>query len=304
MSNSVKTTCMILGGLLSATLSLLHLFPVPGLIFISYLATLPLFLVGLGLGLRSLYGASLIATLLIILLEGPLLGGEFFIFSALGSTFLINRALLNRKKASGQIDWYPASLLLRDITLAAGLVMVIALGVYLYFTQGGDAHALIKSFLKAFDPQNHLKDAESLLNTIFPFLPGFFSFSWTLMMLINAALAQGLLIRFNHNLRPSPSLVGLKTPKSFLLLLFLSLLLSMIGIGSLALLGKNAVLILLVPFFLVGLGVIHEWIHKMPFVTAGLTLFYALMFLFIWPIFGVILIGILKPWIEKFTSLN
>lgn len=304
MSNSVKTTSMILGGLLSATLSLLHLFPAPGLIFISYLATLPLFLVGLGLGLRPLYGASLIATLLIVLLEGPLLGGEFFIFSALGSALLINRALLNRKNSSGKIDWYPASLLLRDLTLAAGLVMIIALSVYLYLTQGGDAHTLIKALLKAFDPQNHLKDAEPLLNTVFPFLPGFFAFSWTLMMLINATLAQGLLIRFKHNLRPSPSLIDLKTPRSFLFLLFLSLLLSMIGVGSLALLGKNSVLILLFPFFLVGLGMIHAWIHKTSFVTVGLTLFYVFMLLFIWPMFAVILIGILKPWIEKFTSSN
>ena len=133
---------------------------------------------------------------------------------------------------------------------------------------------------------------------------GFFAFSWALMMLVNAALAQGLLVRFERNLRPSPSLENLSTPRSFLLLLLLSLLLSIIGVGSLELLGKNATFVLILPFFLVGLGCIHRWIHKTPYVTGGLTLFYLLLLLFLWPAFIVILIGILKPWIDKFTASN
>lgn len=304
MSNSAKTASMILGGLLSATLSILPFFSFPGLIFISYLASLPLFLVGLGLGLHSLYGAGALAALLIFLLEGPLPGGEFLILSALGSALLTNRALLNRQKSSGKVSWYPASLLLRDLTLATGLVMILALGGYLYFTQGGNDQTLIKNLLKAFDPQGHLKDADSLLTIVFPFLPGFFAFSWALMMLINGVLAQGLLVRFGQNLRPSPSLDNLETPRSFLLLLPLFFLLSIIGVGSLALLGKNATFVLILPFFFVGLSYIHKWIHNTRFVTVGLTLFYLFLFLFLWPVFIVILIGILKPWIEKFTSSN
>ena len=88
MSNNARMASMIGGGLLSATLSLLPLFSFPGLMFLSYLTTLPLFLVGLSLGLHSLYGAGALATLVVILLGGPWSGGEFLILSAFGSAFL------------------------------------------------------------------------------------------------------------------------------------------------------------------------------------------------------------------------
>lgn len=304
MTSKAQMAIIMMGGLLSATLSLLPLLPFSGLVFLSYLAPLPLFLIGLGIGLRPLYGAVLIATILVFLTEGFILGAQFFIFSGLGPTFLINRALLHRKKAPGKSTWYPSSLLLRDITLASGLIMILALGTYLYLTQGVDIHSLVKTLLKTFDPHGHVKDAESLLISIFPFLPGFFAFSWTLMMFINALIAQGLLVRFDRNLRPTPSLINLEAPKSFLIYLGLALVLSFVGVGSLELLGKNASFVLVLPFFMVGLGVIHTWIRKVPFATAGLILFYFLLLLFLWPAFFVILIGILKPWIEKFNSSN
>ncbi|HUX80505.1 MAG TPA: DUF2232 domain-containing protein, partial [Alphaproteobacteria bacterium] len=221
-----------------------------------------------------------------------------------GPAFLINRALLNRKKSSKEVVWYPASLLLRDLTLASGIIMLLALGAYLYMTQGGDAQTLVKTLLKAFDPQGQMKEIEPLLIKIFPFLPGFFALSWAVMMLINATLAQGLLVRFKRNLRISPSLESLTVPKSFLILLSLSILLSFIGVGSLALLGKSATFVLVLPFFLVGLGVVHRWIQKTPYSSAALIIFYFLLILFLWPVFFVILVGILKPWIEKQVSPN
>lgn len=297
-------TITVLGGLLSAALSVLHLFPLPGLVFFSYFTSLPLFMVGLSIGLRPVYSAGLIASLIVLLLEGPYVAGEFFLFSYLGPAFLVNRALLNRTKKSGEISWYPSSFLLRDLTLAAGVVMLIALGFYLYFTQGGDAAILLKPVLKAFDPQGHMKTAEPLLLAILPILPGFFAFSWSLMMFFNATLAQGLLIRFKRNIRPSLSFYDLNVPKSFLIIFGLSLVLSLVGLGSLEILGKNAAFVLTFPFFLVGLSLVHFWLHKTPYSTVGLTVFYFVLILFFWPVLVVILLGILKPWIEKSISPN
>lgn len=205
----------LLGGAFSAALSVLHLFPIPGLLLLSYFAPLPLFLTGLSVGLRPLYGATLIATLLVLIVEGPLLSAEFLIGSALGPVFLTNRALLHRKTSAGKSVWYPGSLLLRDLTLASGFVMIVGLGDYLYFTQETDLHTLAKTLLQTFDPQGHIQNGEQLLLSLFPLLPGFFAFSWALMTLVNGSIAQGLLVRFQHNLRPSPYLSDLETPKSF-----------------------------------------------------------------------------------------
>ncbi|MBL8677055.1 MAG: DUF2232 domain-containing protein [Alphaproteobacteria bacterium] len=298
MNTSPNWVIIFLGGLLSATLSFSPALFHPAFILFSYLATLPLFLIGLGLGLYPLYGAALIASILVFIVEGALAGSEFFIFSALGPIFLVNRALLNRKQ-KGNVTWYPSTYLLRDLTLASAVVVVIALGAYLYFSQGEDAQIFVNNFLKVFDPEGQLKDVKPILYMLFPFLPGFFAFSWSLMMIINGTLAQGLLVRFHHNLRSSPTLGNLEAPDKLTFVLGLTFFLSFFGVGTLGLIGKNFTIIFLFPFFLIGLGMIHSWLHKTSFAILGLTIFYFSLLLLFWPIFIVILIGVLKPWIEK-----
>jgi hypothetical protein len=303
MNTSPNWVIVFLGGLLSATLSFFPVLFHPAFILLSYLATLPLFLIGLGLGLYSLYGAALIASILVFIVEGALAGSEFFVLSALGPIFLVNRALLNRKKG-GKIAWYPSTYLLRDLTLASAVVTVMALGVYLYFTHGESTQTFINNFLKVFDPEGKLKDVAPLLDMLFSLLPGFLALSWSVMMIINGTLAQGLLVRFHRNLRTSPTLKDLRAPDKLNLILGLTLLLALFGVGTLALVGKNFSIIFLLPFFLIGLGMVHNWLHKTSFATFGLTIFYFSLLTLFWPIFIVILIGILKPWIEKVTNTH
>ena len=107
------------GGLLSATLALFPMTFLPSLALLSYFAPLPFFLLGLRNGLRPLIGAGLFATAIVFLFQGPLLTAEFFLFSVLGPTFLVYRALINWKNTSGKTIWYPPSFLLRDFTLLA-----------------------------------------------------------------------------------------------------------------------------------------------------------------------------------------
>lgn len=303
MSQAGLLAITALGGLLSATLTLLPML-FPGLAFFSYFIPLPLFLLGLGMGFRPLLGAGFLATVIVFLVEGPILTMEFFIFSFLGPAFLIHRALIYWKNDSGKIVWYSPSFLLRDLTLLAGIIMVLALGIYLYLIQNQNIYDLAKNILILFDPQNHIKNGESLLIKIFPFLPGFFTFSWMLMMLFNATIAQGFLSRIRANLRPTPEFKAIQIPKSFIIVFSLSLLLSFIGVGTLGLLGKNAALTLSFPFFLGGLGMVHFLFHKTSFAKIGLIVFYCALLLFLWPAFFVIFLGILRPWIEKPTVQN
>jgi hypothetical protein len=292
------------GGLVSALLAISYALPFPGFILFSYLTPLPLFLLGLGVGLRPVYGAGLIATAIIFFFAGPLAAGEFFLFSALGSTFLINRALLHRKNSSGKVSWYPASFLLRDFTFACSLIMLLSIVGYIYLTQGQSPEMIVKSFFQPLAIQSHMEDAIPILAKLLPILPGFFAFSWGVMMLINGSLAQSLLIKLNKNIRPSPSLENLHLPNSFLIALGISFVLSFVGVGHIELLGKNAAFILTFPFFLTGLGVVHRWFHKTSYPTMGLTIFYLLLGLFLWLSLVVILLGILRPWFEKRVSSN
>lgn len=290
-------------GLLSAALAFLPT-TFPQLAFFSYFVPLPLFLVGLGIGFRPLVGAGLLATAFVLLSEGPILTAEFFVFSFVGPAFLIHRALVHRQTTSGEVIWYSPSFLLRDLTLLAGIVMILALGAYLYFTQQQNMYTLAKNVLSLFDPQGHIKDGERLLVKLFPFLPGFFTFSWMFMILLNAAIAQGFLAYRKANLRPTPAFQGVQVPKSFIVAFALSLVLSFVGVGTLELLGKNAAITLSFPFFLSGLGIVHSLLHKTSFARLGLVIFYCALLLLLWPAFFVILLGMTRPWIENPMGTN
>lgn len=292
------------GGLISATLALLPMTFLPSLALLSYFTPLPFFLLGLGIGLRPLLGAGLLASAVIFVSQGPLITTEFFLFSVLGPTFLVHRALINQKKPSGERIWYSPSLLLRDFTLLSGLIMTFSLGVYLYFLQGENIQTIVATILNNFDPHGNITDGKLLLTKLLPFLPGFFTFSWMVMMLLNGAVAQGFLARIKANLRPTPSFNAIQLPHSFYITIALSFLLSMIGVGTLELLGKNAALTLTFPFFLAGLGVVHYLFQKTSFAKIGLTLFYCFLLLFLWPALLVVFLGMLKPWIEKLSPKN
>lgn len=292
------------GGLLSATLALLPLTLSTNLVLFSYFSSLPIFLLGLGIGLRPLIGAGFFATALVLLFQGPILSLEFFFFSFLGPAFIVHRTLLNYKNSLGETIWYPPSFLLRDLTLLSGIIAVFALGFYLYLTQGESVNTLTRVLLNTIDPQGHIKNAEDLFTKIFPFLPGLFTFSWMLMMLFNLIIAQEFLSRIKANLRPTPSFKVIQIPQSFLIVLGISLLLSFIGVGTLELVGKNATLILAFPFFLCGLGIVHFLFQKTPFAKAGLIVFYSVTLLFIWPAVLVVCLGMLRPWIEKPVTTN
>jgi len=294
------------GGLISATLALLPMTFLPSLALLSFFTTpLPLFLLGLGSGLRPLLGAGLLATVIIFVSQGLLPAAQFFILSVLGTAFLVHRALTYQQKPSGETVWYSPSFLLRDFILLSGLIMIFSLGVYLYLFQGKDIHTIVKIILENFDPHGNIAEGEELVTTLFPFFPGFFTLLWMLVMVLNGSVAQGFLTQIKANLRPTPSLKAIQLPHGFYITLGLSLLLSVIGVGTLELLGKNAALILAFPFFLTGLGIVHDLLHKTSFAKIGLTLFYCFLFLFPFlPALLVVFLGMLKPWIEKLSPKN
>lgn len=304
MNKSALTAIIGLGGLLSATLALTALAPFPGLVFFFCLAPLPLFLIGLSLGLRPLYGAILVAILGVLLIGGPIVAGELFILSFLGPAFLVNRALLHRKKSSGRIVWYPSSLLLRDLTFISGAIMLLCFGSYWYLTQGEDLQGMIKNLLTSINPQVYPPDLEAILGIAISFLPGFMALSWTFIMFLNGILAQNLLVKAKRNLRPSPAFQDIEISKSFLISLGVSILLAMVGVGYVQLLGKNSALILAFPFFVSGLEIIHKWLHKTSYPVVAFVAFYGILLFFSWVAFLIMLLGILKPWIEKSTQSN
>lgn len=183
--------------------------------FLAYLSCfsgfspLPLFLLGLGKGLRPLYAAGLLATALlgffIFLFNGLnfyLLYSiiSFFVFSLLGIFILVNRALLHYKIASGEVIWYSSSSLLRDFVLLSLVIFCLQLGKHLYW----HPLTLLDVFGETFSRTIENQEDPKLISRIFEnFVIVFDIFSWIFKMIINGLLAQWILVKFKLNLRPS-----------------------------------------------------------------------------------------------------
>jgi len=135
--------------------------------------------------------------------------------------------------------------------------------------------------MEPFAAEFAIPEQREMLWALLDYLPAFFAASWTLGLLFNGALAQGLLVRFGHNLRPTPELADIRLPAAWLGVLLGALALSSLG-GSMGIFGKTLAAIAIVPYFLLGLGVIHGFLRPWKGRMAILVLFYGLLFL--WPI--------------------
>ena len=118
----------VAAGLISGLFQAAAVLPGFGALILAYIAPLPLFLVGLGLGLQG----TLVAVFVVGILSFPLAGFTYSIIQilvyGLPIVILCRQALFSRLDNNGQTIWYPVGMLL--IWLAgiamAGLLLSIA----------------------------------------------------------------------------------------------------------------------------------------------------------------------------------
>jgi hypothetical protein len=125
-----------------------------------------------------------------------------------------------------------------------------------------------------------------------------------MMLVANAALAQGLLARFGRNWRPSPDIAGLGLPMWLPLVLGVAAAAIMVG-GSLRFIGINMMIALSVPFCLAGLAVLHAAVRRLSHPVMALIGFYVVAAMFGWPFLAVAVLGLLESWLglrHRFSS--
>jgi hypothetical protein len=127
-------------------------------------------------------------------------------------------------------------------------------------------------------------------------IPGIVAASWMMMLVANAALAQGLLARFGKNWRPSPDLAGLGLPLWVPLALGFAAAAIVFG-GSLRFIGINMMIALSVPFCLAGLAVLHAAARRLTHPAMALVGFYTVAAMFGWPFLAVAVLGLLESWL-------
>lgn len=284
-------------GLLSALFYLSVKTGSPGAFIFAYLSQLPLFAVGLSRGTVAGFVACAVATA-VLLVGANLTAAGLFLLLTVGPVALIVRlGLLSRPgPTQGQMEWYPPGMILGWLTVY-GLVMLVGTAIFFASTPGG-IEAASRSYLETAlavlaDPSDtHLADTISALARLFP---SAVVNTWTLMVVVNAALAQGALTQFGHNRRPSPAFSEIELPR-WLTIGILAAALGSLPSGQIGTVGQNALVVLALPFFFQGLAVIHALSGRMSARGMFLIVVYLILILFGWPAVLVTVIGLIEQW--------
>src|SRR5579864_5243044 len=265
----------------------------PGGVVLVYMTQLPLFLAGLWLGTGAAALAGLTGALLLFAASDLKGAAVFAGINAVPVALLVRQALLARAGTDGVVVWYPPGLLTAWLT-ALGLAGIAA-AVLLFGGPDGLQSALKSVVAEIIDrlAPNSAPDSDEVASLLAMVIPGIVAASWMIMLVANAALAQGVLVRFGANWRPSPDLAGLGLPLWVPAALGLAAAAVVFG-GAPRYVGINMLILLSVPFCLAGLAVLHAAVRHMSHPAIALVGFYVLAALFGWPLVAVAILGLLE----------
>lgn len=296
---------MVVGsGAVSAVFYLSILSGSMGAMILGYLAPLPLFLAGLAIGVQaSLLAAVIAATLVAVVSGGVFPAGLNLVFSGVPVAIVVRQALLSRTLPAGGQEWYPPGRLIVDVTLI-GVAAMLAAAV-IAVAQGGDLRELVETLLSVASERVAettgmvaSPGTQPVLSALVEVFPAVVTLSWLLMIIVNGVLAQGALMRFHRNRRPGMPLADTTLPQWLPVLLAAIAVAALVLPGWLGYVAQNVAIVLALPFFFAGLGVVHALARGRPAKAPVLVAFYVFLFLFGWPVVLVAGLGVIEQWVE------
>lgn len=259
------------------------------------LSLVPLFVSGLGFGLRS----AVITVASSALIAALAINGAFALVyvgvAGLPILLLVRQALLWRQ-IDGKTYWYPADRLLlwwAGICIAlTGLVMLL-LGWDDAMRQG-----LIDGFDQVMAQVEEMQGAPSGMTgeAFVALIPQYMGPMWGLFILLSGCLAQGLLVRFKKNIRPTPELSTIMLPQWLAIALIGATVLNVMLDGPYPLLGALEITLVML-FFLQGMAVIHVVSHRWNARPAILGVIYVVTIMMVWMVLLVAILGLMETWV-------
>ena len=289
-------------GVLSALLFLSVAIDSPGAVILGGLAPLPLFAMGLGPALISAATAGATATVLVGFGAGLIPALTFAALLVIPAVLLIRQALLSRIDPDGRLEWYPPGRLVAWLTFIGAALF---LATTLFLSGGRSVEERLRGWLTALftaylggAPPAELQWPIDLISA-YPSI--IVVFVWMTMIALNGILAQGLLARFQHNLRPSPVIGAIELPRVVGAVTALAALLAATAGGWLEFAGRNLLVMLGFAFFFAGLGVVHGLLRNAGQPHLALIGFYVFLLAFLWsgwPVLLLALIGLVDHWVH------
>lgn len=292
-------------GVVAALLHLSVTLGSPGAFMLAYFAQAPIVATGLALGFMPAAVAAAIAAVLVAL-GSPGVGALslFVLTSALPVLiivyFAIQKHIRDGEGEDGSVEWYPVGRLLGWLTFLALVAFVAAYLVFLGAENGvrGATETYLRNVLGALrNVQADAAAVDQLITTMAAIFPAVAAASWLLMIVVNGVMAQKFLTASGKNLRPIPAYSEIEVPIWPAAVVIFGALVAIFG-GNAGFFGINVMLIGTIPFFFIGLAVLHSISAAWPgrlFLLVGAYLFLVLL---VWPAAIIALLGLIEHWVR------
>jgi len=266
-------------------------------LLVTYLAQLPLFVIGLSLGVRAAALAGGAGMIALTVIGGTMPGLLYALSTALPVALLVGLALRKRVWTDGIEYWYPPGNLLRGTAAWCTILVIIAavvLGVF-----GIGFQASVASFVSGISEVIAQGTGQSApaatIEGMAGVLPGITAWSWMLMATINGLLAQALVTRMGKNLRPGMRMADVNVPLTWASMFGVSVALAFVLPADIGFTVANLAIVLAYPLLLQGLSVVHTAMASYGAWTIGYVAFYVVMIFFGWLSLAVVALGMAEP---------
>jgi hypothetical protein len=291
----------IAAGLVAALFYLSAATGSPGSLILVYLVQLPLYGVGLSLGVKATLIAGGTAALAASAADGLRTGVEFCLLEVAPVAMLVTQALRRSPQGTAAAWGSPGALaialvMLGAVVLAAGAGMLAGsdigvAGTVRDFITGQLNTAFEAAPVAGASPYN----AKEIADLVAPLFPAMAIGCWLFMTMVNGVLAQGALARFRLNRRPSPDIAGLTLPRWFFVPIAACAVLATLAQGDVAYLAINLLPILAIGYVLAGLGLLHALLRRYAGRLFVLVPAYVSL-VFGWPVLLLAACGIIDQW--------
>jgi hypothetical protein len=294
-----KDTLIAIGaGSLSAVAALTFQQKAPGGLVFAYFAPLPLMLIGLSLGAVTGTISAIAGVITSALLGGLVASALFAVLHAFPAWIITRQSLLKQQTPNGQVQWYPIGNIISLLALMAAFMLTMVA-----IAEWQNLDTLRQNFSRQFDqtlavwlPTLTDPQRAGLVTMFIMIFPALIATSWLFMTVINGIIAQSILVKMDKNLRPRPVYSALALPEWHSWAVVSAACLALLGSGNLEFMGRTLAIIFSVPFFFVGLAVVHRLERHLTFPGLLLAAVYISIFLSLWAALVVAIIGVIEQW--------
>ena len=292
---------VLAGGFSAALFAVALMHAGTALVLMAYIAGIPLFLAGLSVGSVAGLVASATGVVGLYLSQPSALGTTYALFNAVPAMLLVMLALRHRTGIDQKTYWYPEGFLMTALALYPCTVFLAV--VIMTFDQTGgllamttaSLHQTVDLFQDKIDP-NALMQFTNMIDYLARMLPAFAGCAWMIITMLCMVCAQNILIRQKWSIRPAFSLQALHIPAWMIFAVAVTGLVSQFAPAPFDYIGINLSILLGMPFFFVGLAIVHAWAATFKSPKVVLAIFYILASLVVWSSLLVAALGVIDEW--------